>query len=131
MQKLSTPRLIWEEGKKKKKKKEEKKLYGPLVSSVRPEAKLPRLASKPEISGGRKGIFIIQLFLNTRTHPHTRQTNHYIAHLQVDYQIGTTVHIVEIRPYLWCHFNLFLPLLHHFFHLACQNPPPKPIPLSF
>lgn len=104
------------------------KLYGPLVSSLRPEAKL---ASKPEISGGRKGIFIIQLFLNTRTHPHTRQTNHYIAHLQVDYQIGTTVHIVEIRPYLWSHFNLFLPLLHHFFQLACQNPPPKPVPLSF
>lgn len=104
------------------------KLYGPLVSSLRPEAKL---ASKPEISGGRKGIFIIQLFLNTRTHPYTRQTNHYIAHLQVDYQIGTTVHIVEIRPYLWSHFNLFLPLLHHFFNLACQNPPPKPVPLSF
>ncbi len=85
---------------------------------LRPEARLPQLASRPEISGGKKGIFIIQLFWNT--HTHTRQTNHYIAHLQVDYQIGTTVHIVEIRPYLWSHFNSFFPRL-HFFHLVWQK----------
>lgn len=45
-----------------------------------------------------------------------RQTNHYIAHLQVDYQIGTTVHIVEIRPYSCSHFKSSFRRL-YFFHL--------------
>lgn len=66
-----------------------------------------------------KGIFIIPCF---ETHAHKRQTNHYIAHLQVDYQIWTTVHIVEIRPYLWSHFLiLFFPPPFTFFHLMWQK----------
>lgn len=75
-----------------------------LWSVLRPEAQQP--ACRPAVSGGIKGI-IIQLLGNTRTrthtlsHAHTGQTNHYVAHLQVDYQIDTTVHIVEIRPFFY------------------------------
>lgn len=108
---MSTPKSIWEE----------KKLRGPLVSSLRPEAKLPQLASRPEISGGKKkNHHHTTVLKHTHTHAHTRRTNHYIAHLQVDYQIGTTVHIVEIRPYLWSHFNSFFPRF-HFLHLVWQK----------
>lgn len=44
-------------------------LCGPLVSSLRPEAKLPQLASRPEISGGKKRRNYHTIF----EHTHDRQ----------------------------------------------------------
>lgn len=72
------------------------RLCGALVSSLRPAGlKLKQVVGKRNHHNC------------SETHAHTRQTNHYVAHLQVDYQTDTTVHIVDIRPYLWWHFILF------------------------
>ena len=62
--------------------------------------------------------FIISLNTHARTHAHTRQTNHYFAHLhEVDYQRNTCTHItdktISMERYLFYSFptpthNLFL-----------------------
>lgn len=98
-----------------------RKLCGPLVSSL--ETGRPRLASRPRISGGRRekkkkeeGNLHHTTVFETHTHTHTRQTNHYIAHLQVDYQIGTTVHIcLRYDHYVWFFSFSFTEPFHYFF----------------
>lgn len=81
------------------------------------KTRLPLLAPRPQISGEKKVSSSYNCF---DTHAHTRQTNHYIAHLQVYYQTDTTVHTVEIRPLLWCLSILFF-LLSPPFTFLWQN----------
>lgn len=47
------------------------------------KTRLPLLAPRPQISGEKEESSSYNCF---DTHAHTRQTNHYIAHLQVYYQ---------------------------------------------
>lgn len=90
---------------------EEKKQWGPLVSSLRPEAETSKKPGKPggcKTSGGEsRSSYILQ---------HTGQTNHYIA---FDYEIGTTVHIVEktifMEPFFILIRFIFYPVFRTFF----------------
>lgn len=84
-------------------------LIKPAVRERFPGGTLTESSRKRSLIKSIKGKSESDFLKHTHAHAHTRQTNHYIAHLQVDYQIGTTVHIVEIRPYLWSHFNSFFP----------------------